>query len=79
MGAAYGAIGNMADAIRCYEEGIKVNPQSGEIHANLGVVYFAINEKKKAKAHLKEAREIFIKNKDQNAIARIDNYLESKR
>jgi len=48
MGIAYDRLKNPEQAIRCYLEGLKYNPNDPTIHNNLGTVYFRANKYKDA-------------------------------
>ena len=58
MGGAYFRKGMLNEALEQFNKAIGINPEYGEAHNNLAVVYFLRKEYKDAWRHLKIARKL---------------------
>lgn len=59
LGTAYDKAGKIREAVREFEETIKIHSSSAEAHFNLGVLYSTLNEGEKAILHILKAGNLF--------------------
>jgi len=59
LGAAYNKAGKIHDAVREFEETVKIHSGSAEAHFNLGVLYASLNKSEKAIVHILKAGNLF--------------------
>ena len=59
LGTAYDKAGKIREAVREFEETIKIHSSSAEAHFNLGVLYCSLNEGEKAIIHILKAGNLF--------------------
>jgi protein O-mannosyl-transferase len=55
MGAAFAQMGRTDEAIRCFSEALRIDPQSVEAHFNLGIILARQNRIGEAVDHFSEA------------------------
>ena len=60
------------EAIEFYEKGIKIDPNFGELHFELGIVMMNLNRKKEARKNLNALKYI-----DQDLYDKLDNYIKN--
>jgi len=59
LGTAYEKAGKTRDAVKEFEETIKIHSNSAEAHFNLGVLYGSLNQGEKAILHILKAGNLF--------------------